>query len=109
MSEKITAVKLKENISKNPFYSCLKLKLKLNQTLSILTSDLVPGAGHLTKSTAISKVQMLGVCPGDMLKFQIDRYIIITKLLFLYNRFAKGAKCCSTSNYARNKEGRGYM
>ena len=53
MSEKITAVKLKENISKNPFYSCPgggTFELNSFHLAGHLTSDLVPGAGHLTNN-----------------------------------------------------------
>ena len=53
MSEKITAVKLKENINKNPFYSCPgggTFELNSFHLAGHLTSDLVPGAGHLTNS-----------------------------------------------------------
>ena len=53
MSEKITAVKLKENISKTPFYSCpggQTFELNSFHLAGHLTSDLVSEAGHLTNS-----------------------------------------------------------
>ena len=51
MRENITAVKLKENISENPFYSfpgAGTFELKSFYLAGHLTSDLVPEAGNLT-------------------------------------------------------------
>ena len=77
MTEKITVVKLKENISKNPFYSCPgggTFELNSFHLVGHLTSDLIPGVGHLTNSDF--KSSNARGCPvGGMLKFQIDRYI----------------------------------
>ena len=53
MNEKITDIKLKENNSKNPFYSCPRdrtFELNSFHLAGQLTSDLVPGARHLTNS-----------------------------------------------------------
>ena len=53
MGENITAAKLKENISKNPFYSCPgagTFELKSFYLTGHLTSELVLGAGNLTNS-----------------------------------------------------------
>ena len=79
MSEKITAVKVKENISKNPFYSCPG-----GGTFELNSFHL---AGHFTNSDFKSSNAR-----GGMLKFQIDRYItmfevcqLCTLLTSLYN------------------------
>ena len=72
MRENITAVKLKENISKNSFYSCPGAG---TFELKSLTSDLVSGAGNLTNSDFKNSNGPGVAREGSMLKFQIDRYI----------------------------------
>ena len=77
MSEKIIAIQLEENISKNPFYSCPgdgAFELNSFHLARHLTSDLVPGARHLT-NTNFKSSNALGLPRGGMLKFQIDQYI----------------------------------
>ena len=54
MSEKITTVKLKENISKNPFFLVLEagtLELKSFHMARQLISNLFPGARNLTNKS----------------------------------------------------------
>ena len=76
MSETITVVKLKESISKNPFFFLFPgagtFELKSFHMAGHLASDLLPGAGNLTNSDFKSS-NARGVS-GKMLKFWIDRY-----------------------------------
>ena len=80
MSEKITAVKSKENISKNPFYSCPgggTFELNSFHLAGHLASDLVPEAGHLTNSDFKSSNAWELPVKGHVEVSNIDRYIKI--------------------------------
>ena len=77
MSEKIAPVKLKENISKNPFYSG-------PGDGDIWTKIFPPGRAFDQRSCPIGrefdqqqfqKFKCPGIARGGILKFQIDRYI----------------------------------
>ena len=78
MSEKITAVKLKENISKNPFYFCPgggDIWTKIFPPCWAIDQQSCPRGWEFDQQQ-LQKFKCPGIAPGGMLKFQIDRYII---------------------------------
>ena len=90
MSEKITAVKLKENISKNPFYSCPRgrdMWTKLFPSGWAFDQRSCP-VERAFDQQRFQKFKCPGVARGGMLKFQIDQYIkkekfIISQTFFM--------------------------